>query len=52
MLWNCECVVPGGLMPMLLDRYLGLQKVDWAGLDSLNSVHAAGAVTRQARRRH
>jgi beta-lactamase class C len=52
MLWNCECVVPGGLMPMLLDRYLGLQKVDWAGLDRLMTEHAAGGVNRQARRRH
>jgi beta-lactamase class C len=52
MLWNCECVVPGGLMPMLLDRYLGLQKVDWAGLDALTAEHAAGGANRQARRRH
>ena len=52
MLWNCECVVPGGLMPMLLDRYLGLQRVDWAGLDRLDSARAAGTVNRQARRRH
>ena len=35
MLWNCECALPGGLMPMLLDRYLGLREVDWAGLESL-----------------
>lgn len=35
MLWNCECALPSGLMPMLLDRYLGLHEVDWAGLDSL-----------------
>ncbi|MHB8679202.1 MAG: serine hydrolase domain-containing protein [Rudaea sp.] len=35
MLWNCECALPGGLMPMLLDRYLGLHEVDWAGLESL-----------------
>ena len=52
MLWNCECVVPGGLMPMLLDRYLGLQKVDWAGLDTLTTEHAAGGANRQVRRRH
>ena len=52
MLWNCECVVPGGLMPMLLDRYLGLQKVDWAGLDTLSTDHPAATVNRQARRRH
>ncbi len=52
MLWNCECAMPGGLMPMLLDRYLGLQKVDWAGLDTSTTEHAAGGVNRQARRRH
>jgi beta-lactamase class C len=50
MLWNCECVVPGGLMPMLLDRYLGLQKMDWAGLDTLNTVRTTGSSNRQARR--
>jgi beta-lactamase class C len=52
MLWNCECAMPGGLMPMLLDRYLGLQKVDWAGLDTSATEHTAGGVDRQARRRH
>jgi beta-lactamase class C len=34
MLWNCECALPMGLMPMLLDRYLGLPQVDWAGVES------------------
>ncbi|HEY8009935.1 MAG TPA: serine hydrolase domain-containing protein [Rudaea sp.] len=33
-LWNCESAIPSGLLPMLLDRYLGLPEVDWAGLDS------------------
>lgn len=33
MLWNCESPVPMGLMPMLIDRYLGLPEVNWAGLD-------------------
>lgn len=32
MLWNCESSAPAGLMPMLLDRYLGLPAVDWAGV--------------------
>ncbi|MEZ5461304.1 serine hydrolase domain-containing protein [Dokdonella sp.] len=32
MLWNCESAAPAGLMPMLLDRYLGLPAVDWAGV--------------------
>lgn len=38
LLWNCECSLPSGLMPMLLDRYLGLHEVDWAGLDALPAV--------------
>ena len=33
LLWNCECSMPSGLMPMLLDKYLGLNEVDWAGLE-------------------
>ncbi|HEY6942397.1 MAG TPA: serine hydrolase domain-containing protein [Dokdonella sp.] len=33
MLWNCESGLPAGLMPMLLDRYLGLPEVNWAGID-------------------
>ncbi len=32
-LWNCESSTPGGLMPMLLDAFLGLPHQDWAGLD-------------------
>lgn len=39
MMWNCECALPSGLMPMLLDRYLGLSPVDWAGLAHLRSAH-------------
>ncbi|MGA9333489.1 MAG: serine hydrolase domain-containing protein [Rudaea sp.] len=39
MLWNCACALPSGLMPMLLDRYLGLNPVDWAGLAHLQSTH-------------
>ena len=34
MLWNCECALPMGMMPMLLDRYLGLPGTDWAGVDT------------------
>jgi beta-lactamase class C len=34
MLWNCECAVPMGLLPMLMDRYLGLPEVNWAGVDT------------------
>ncbi len=43
MLWNCESALPSGLLPMLLDRYLGLPEVDWAGLD------APPAATKRAR---
>lgn len=32
-MWNCECAAPSGLMPMLLDKMLGLPYMDWAGLD-------------------
>jgi len=39
MLWNCECAQPMGLLPMLLDRYLGLPQVDWAGIET---AHHAG----------
>ncbi len=38
MLWNCGCALPSGLMPMLLDRYLGLKEVDWAGLAHLHTA--------------
>jgi beta-lactamase class C len=34
LLWNCESALPVGLLPMLLDHYLGLPEVDWAGLDA------------------
>ena len=37
MLWNCESALPAGLMPMLMDRYLNLPQVDWAGVERLDS---------------
>ena len=40
MLWNCECALPMGLMPMLMDRYLGLPEVDWAGIEA-STKHAS-----------
>jgi beta-lactamase class C len=46
MLWNCECALPSGLMPMLLDRYLGLQKVDWAGIDTPRRTHLVAGGSR------
>jgi beta-lactamase class C len=42
MLWNCESGMPAGLMPMLLDRYLGLPEVNWAGIDQGESSEASG----------
>lgn len=34
MLWNCSCAAPSGLLPMLVDRLLGLPHVDWADLET------------------
>jgi beta-lactamase class C len=42
MLWNCESAAPSGLMPMLLDRYLGLPEVNWAGIDNKETDDLAG----------
>lgn len=42
MLWNCESALPSGLLPMLLDRYLGLPEVNWAGLDEGESQDRTG----------
>ncbi len=41
MLWNCESSLPSGLMPMLLDRFLGLPEVDWAGVERLDPASVA-----------
>lgn len=32
LLWNCESSKPSGLMPEVLDRFLGLPERDWTGL--------------------
>lgn len=37
MLWNNEAALPSGLVPMVMDRYLGLPSVDWAGIDGEDS---------------
>jgi len=42
MLWNCESSTPSGLIPMLLDRYLGLPGVNWAGIDEGDASELAG----------
>ncbi|MDR3388042.1 MAG: serine hydrolase [Rudaea sp.] len=46
MLWNCECALPSGLMPMLLDRYLGLGAVDWAGIETSKRAHLVAGGSR------
>jgi len=33
MMWNCESPLPMGLLPMVMDRYLGLPQVNWAGVE-------------------
>lgn len=43
MLWNSESALPAGLLPMLLDRYLGLPEVNWAGLHEDDSDAMAGS---------
>jgi beta-lactamase class C len=52
MLWNNESAVPSGLLPTLLDRYLGLPATDWLGLDRLAHVPTSRARgSRRAKRR-
>lgn len=38
MLWNNETYLPSGLLPMVMDRYLGLPAVNWAGIESEDDV--------------
>lgn len=40
MMWNCESPLPMGLMPMLLDRYLGLPGINWAGVEPIKADDA------------
>ena len=46
-LWNSTGPTPGGLMPMVFDDLLGLQHVDWAGLES--TPRTRGKATTKAR---
>lgn len=42
MLWNCESPFPSGLIPDLLDAFLGLPPRDWAGVgDTLDGLALA-----------
>lgn len=51
-LWNSETNVPAGLLPVALDRYLGLPAVDWLELDRLDmrSARRTPTTPRPARR--
>jgi len=40
-LWNSSGAMPSGLMPMVFDDLLGLQHVDWAGVESDAPAKAA-----------
>jgi beta-lactamase class C len=42
-MWNGAGPIPAGLMPMVFDDLLGLNHVDWAGVEG--SVHTAPAAT-------
>jgi len=53
LLWNCECIEPAGLMPMVFDKMLGLPEVDWAGLKApTRTVHTRAKSSRAHRRAH
>ncbi len=43
-LWNCESAVPSGMMPMVMDRALGLPERDWVEIDKVGSAAAAAPV--------
>jgi hypothetical protein len=47
-LWNSESAVPSGLMPMILDRALGLPEQDWVGLDQIGREVAVTTRHRRA----
>jgi beta-lactamase class C len=48
LLWNSESAVPSGLMPMILDRALGLPEQDWVGLDQIGREVAVTTRHRRA----
>ncbi|MBS0456726.1 MAG: beta-lactamase family protein [Proteobacteria bacterium] len=55
-LWNCESPVPSGLMPMIMDRALGLPQQDWVDIDAVGRAAPAAApkkhkATKKKRRR-
>ncbi len=38
--WNCESSAPSGLLPIALDRFLGLPPRDWTGLERASRSRA------------
>lgn len=37
LLWNCDCSVPAGLMPTILDAATGLAPADWLNLEQIEA---------------
>jgi beta-lactamase class C len=48
LMWNNESAVPSGLLPTLVDQYLGLPARDWLGLDRLARTPAPGKASPRA----
>jgi beta-lactamase class C len=48
-IWNSESGVPAGLLPVALDRFLGLPVVDWLELDKLDIRTATRSKTPPSR---
>ena len=51
-IWNSESGVPAGLLPVALDRFLGLPVVDWLELDKLDIRTANRSKTPASRSTH
>ncbi len=51
LMWNAESPVPAGLMPTMLDRYLGLPATDWLQLDRVERANAPPRKSVRNRRR-
>lgn len=45
-LWNSETNIPAGLLPVAMDRFLGLPETDWIELDRLLHAHRAAPARR------
>ncbi len=49
LMWNAESPVPTGIMPTMLDRYLGLPIVDWLQLDQVERDNRPAAPRARSR---